>query len=475
MRIATPYSSRKSAALVLALAGACLFLARAGAIAQTLAPTPAELESRRIIEERSAAKRLHEAELERLRETAKAASEARAKLEGEAAALKQDRTRLNTVLIETTARIRATEERAAQAESRLRTLASSEDAIRKSLIARRGVIADVLAALQRLGRRPPPAVLVTPEDMLQSVRAAILLGAVVPEMRQEAETLGADLTELVRLSTVARQERERLAGELGTLSGERERLANLVAARQERIVETERSAGDERSRNDQLAQRVLNLRELIDGLDKDMSAANRAAEEARAALAAQTREVREKFAAAAFKDPSRLSPRISFAETRGLLPQPASGALVKGFGAPDNAGGTTRGAFFSTRKRAVVSAPTDGWVAFAGPFRSYGRVLILNAGGGYHILLAGLERIDVAIGQFVLIGEPLGMMGDTVATGASILGSVSDVVTNGDTADTLLYVEFRRDGVSVDPAPWWSKPPTPRSLGGSAQDEKVRG
>ena len=95
--------------------------------------------------------------------------------------------------------MRGTEDRIQGLEQRLQTLTASEAAIRRSLESRRGVIVEVFAALQRMGRRPPPAVLVRPEDMLEAVRASILLGAVLPELRSEAEILATDLAELVRL------------------------------------------------------------------------------------------------------------------------------------------------------------------------------------------------------------------------------------------------------------------------------------
>ena len=97
---------------------------------------------------------------------------------------------------------------------------------------------------------------------------------------------------------------------------------------------------------------------------------------------------------------------------------------------------------------APSAAPADGWVVYAGPFRSYGQVLILNAGDGYHIVLAGMERIDAALGQFVLGGEPVAVMGSTR------LASIGDV--DHTSAQPILYVEFRKDGNSIDSAPWWA-------------------
>src|SRR4029078_4298715 len=106
------------------------------------------------------------------------------------------------------------------------------------------------------------------------------------------------------------------------------------------------------------------------------------------------------------KDPSRRSPAIAFASAKGLLRLPVNGVKIRAFGGSDGAGGVAKGISLTTRAGAQVTTPCDGWVVYAGPFRSYGQLLILNAGGGYHVLIAGMERISVNIGQFVLTGEP---------------------------------------------------------------------
>jgi septal ring factor EnvC (AmiA/AmiB activator) len=105
-----------------------------------------------------------------------------------------------------------------------------------------------------------------------------------------------------------------------------------------------------------------------------------------------------------------------------------------------------KGISLQTREEARITAPADGWVVYAGPFRSYGQLLIINAGGGYHILLAGMSRIDVSLGQFVLAGEPIAVMGSLAASGSS----------GKDSLRPVLYVEFRKDGRPVDPGPWWA-------------------
>jgi murein hydrolase activator len=398
-----------------------------------------------------------EQDLKVLEEAITANAEARRRLEAEIESIKADRAKLNAALIGTAERVRGTEDRIRGLEQRLQTLTSSEAAIRRSLQSRRGVIIEVFAALQRMGRRPPPAVLVRPEDMLEAVRASIMLGAVLPELRVEAEILATDLTELVRLKEAITADRATLNGELTALTREQERVAALMEARQGRIAEVERDAGTERRKAEELARQAGTLKELIDRMEAEISGAQRASEEARKAAEAQERQTREKFAQLAFRDPARLAPKIPFAEARGLLPRPVSGETTLEFGASDGYGGTTRGISITTRQNATVVSPADGWVAFAGPFRSYGRLLIINAGGGYYVLLAGMDQINVDVGQFVLAGEPVATMGE-----APLMSLIGAAIEKN---NPVLYVEFRKDGGSIDPGPWWAK----------SQSEKVRG
>lgn len=398
-----------------------------------------------------------EQDLKVLEEAITANAEARRRLEVEVEDIKADRAKLNAALIETAGRVRGTEDRIRGLEQRLQTLGSSEAAIRRSLQSRRGVIIEVFAALQRMGRRPPPAVLVRPEDMLEAVRASIMLGAVLPELRGEAEVLATDLAELVRLKEAITTDRTTLNGELTALNREQGRLAALMDARQSRIAEVERHVGAERQKAEELAQKAGTLKELVDRMEAEISGAQRAVEEARKAAEAQQRETREKFAQLAFRDPARLAPKIPFSEAKGLLPRPVSGDTTLEFGAPDGYGGTTRGISITTRQKASVVSPADGWVSFAGPFRSYGRLLIINAGGGYYILLAGMDHINVDVGQFVLAGEPVATMGE-----APLMSLIGAAIEKN---NPVLYVEFRKDGGSIDPGPWWAK----------SQSEKVRG
>ena len=267
-------------------------------------------------------------------------------------------------------------------------------------------------------------------------------------MRREVESLANDLSDLVAVRKKINAEREQLKAEVAALDGERARMAALVEERQKQLTEREKVLEAERSRAGTLAQQVDNLKDLIAKLEQGLNPATR---ELREAGRSDSRP-----ALSAFRDPGRLAPAVAFASLRGRVPIPVNGVKLKEFGAPDASGGSEKGISIATRAGAQVTAPADAWVVYAGPFRSYGQLLILNVGGGYHVLLAGMDRISVDLGQFVLAGEPVAVMGN---------GSHIAAILATGSRQPVLYVEFRKDGVPVDPGPWWA----------AGEGEKVRG
>jgi murein hydrolase activator len=395
-----------------------------------------------------------EQELEAARAQQKSAAELQQKLAADIASIGQDRSKLNQQLIDIAAQVRSVETRIDDAETRLRPLDSREQQIRGSLDSRRSEIVEVLAALQRAGRRTPPALLVRPEDALKSLRTAMLLGSVVPELHARAVKLADDLGELVTLRKNIATERDQLAVDRDKLKNDQTRLAALVDERQRQQSSAEKDMAAEGARAISLSKQVDSLQGLIAKMEQDLKSAAKAA--ATASLQGTPAAPNGKPNLGALKDPARMSPAIAFASAKGLFAFPVNGAKIREFGGSDGAGGVEKGISLATRAGAQVTTPCDGWVVYAGPFRSYGQLLILNAGGGYHVLIAGMERISVNIGQFVLTGEPVATMG-TKSQVASILAA--------NASQPVLYVEFRKDGTPIDPGPWWA----------ANEGEKVRG
>jgi murein hydrolase activator len=392
----------------------------------------------------------HDQELQATRARQRETVESQAKLRLEIEALSADRRKFNEQLIDTAAQIRDVEASIDATQTRLAPLDEREQLFQKSLDERRTVIVEILAALQRMGRQPPPALIVRPEDALQAVRTAIALGAVVPEMRAETDALAGDLSDLLQIRKQIVGERDRLSQSLALLARDQLRMSMLIDQRQSKQASDEQSLDTERQQAADLARQVDSIKDLIAKLEQGLDPATRAA---RAASRSITDDATQPELAA-LGDPGRLSPAIAFADMRGHLRLPVNGARVREYGGSDGAGGTQKGLSIVSRPGADITAPCDGWVVYAGTFRSYGQLLILNAGGGYHVLLAGMERISVDLGQFVLTGEPVAVMGD---------GSHAAATTGP--KQPVLYVEFRKDGTPIDPSPWWA----------TNEGEKVRG
>jgi septal ring factor EnvC (AmiA/AmiB activator) len=434
--------------------GATLLLGLALPAAAQPAAQPAPPGAEAITPER---KQEREEELRRTEEQLERSQAENARLAQEIAQLRGDRQKLNADLVSTSQRVREAEARAQAADQRLAALVATETALRTSLAARRGTIVEVLASLQRIGRKPPPAVLVRPEDMLQAIRTSMLLGAVLPELRLETQAIVDDLSTLVRTREAMARERDEVAAESERLRLERQRVAALIAARQSQLESSESRQAEERRKVQTLAREAQTLKELITRMEQEIASASRAAQAARQApLPSQNPAQAAALQPGALRDMARLQPKVAFADTKGTLSLPTSGQIVKTFGAPDGLGGRENGVSVETAKFALVTTPVDGWISYAGPYRSYGQVLIINAGGGYHIVMTGLDRVNVETGQFVLAGEPVAAMGGSPA------GALASDAGQG---LPVVYIEFRKDGAPIDPGPWWAK----------SDGEKVRG
>ncbi len=383
--------------------------------------TPGDIESKR-------------RELRQLETGAEAARSHSQTLAGAVADLAAAREKLKRRLLDATTALQQTETQAAEIETRLATLTQEEKKLADALAGRRDDIAKILTILQRMGRKPPPALLTQPQDMLDALRGGQALETALAPIRAQASALQADLTALVNLRRQLGREQARLAEASNRLKAQREELALTIEARQREMAGAQNELTAENDRARLMARQTTTLKELIRRLD---------AHGVRQPDAGREQET----TASPGEDVGRLAPVVAFRDLKGKLHLPAVGAIVRRYGAP-NVDGVEKGVSIATRENAIVVAPSDGRVSYAGAWRNYGQLLIINAGGGYYVVLAGMKRASVNVGQFVLAGEPVAVMGDgsaqttaTIAIGAS---------------KPILYVEFRKDGSSIDPGPWWA-------------------
>ncbi len=412
----------------------------------------------------------------------------RAELQATIAALGDDARAIGAALIDAAKTERKLTEDIADIESRLTGLRERQAGIRVSLTTRRTLLAEVLASLQRMGLNPPPALLVTPDDALSAVRSAILLGAVVPELRAETTALLKDLTDLRNVASRIEDQKKELAETRQDQAAERERLSLLLNAKNAARSKSEAQIEAEQARASELASRASSLADLIDSLEKDRveaeetarEEAKRKAEEAAEAarlaeLEAQQRQTAEAEAKAKaarelaerlakLRDPDeadvdhRLAARVPFAARKGQLILPVAGQFASRYGEIDETGEKRLGDTVRSQSGSIVTSPAGGMVLFAGRFRSFGQTIILDAGEGYSIVMGGMHSINVTRGQNVLAGEPIGEMGDTRL---AALAPLDDTLS-----EPVLYIEFWKDRQPVNPSPWWAG----RSLGRTDND-----
>jgi len=345
----------------------------------------------------------------------------------EAAKLAQKQRDLQKRLVGAARKLQSQEDLVSQSEDKLAGLLSDEKAAHEALETRRGELAQTLASLAQLSRQPPEAMVLAPGSALDMVRASQLMAALVPEIESRAASLRDELTRLARLRQGVANEQERLGKAIGQLDKERRELEFLQAETHAAAAQTAEERDSEREKASQLAAQAKDLRALVDRLLEQ----ERREAERRAAEAARRQQGQPSG-----KPPTSPDPPEAYAALEGSAALPARGRITGRFGQSDENGLPLRGLRIEARPGAQVIAPADGKVMFAGPFRGYGQLLIIAHGGGYHSLLAGFGRIDRSVGQWVLAGEPVGLLSSSPGE------------------KPVLYLELRRKGETVNPLPW---------------------
>jgi septal ring factor EnvC (AmiA/AmiB activator) len=354
---------------------------------------------------------------------------------GKLTALEAESAAVSRSLAETAARIQSREAMVTAGEEQLQQIEAEEQDLLAGLSRRQVALSELLAGLQRLESNPPPPFVTRPDDALSALRGAMLFGAIVPALEAETTALSGQLARIENLRASRRDQQRELTRHLDRLAAARAELKDLQARKLKLMDEARGRLEAERLRTQGLAARATSLRQLLSELTEQ-----------------RQREQAEQLSAAEEQERRRLAllnrPQIAFTAKRGQTEFPAQGQRLREFGDRDGFGGHSKGLYIATRKLAQVTAPADGEIEFAGEFRSYGRLLILNVGEGYHVLLAGLGVITAEAGQTLRAGEPIGAMGEAPARGTLIGDRLDD-------PRPILYIEFRKDGSAIDPSDWW--------------------
>ena len=320
-------------------------------------------------------------------------------------------------------------------------------------------ISQALTLFMRMSRVSPASLLFlpeTPEDIAQGV---VLSAAIIPDLSQRALALNKDLAALATVRIDIEDKIKALDRSERKLFENKQQMEALIARKQELLQSAKDKERDANRRLTTLVNKAQSLQDLINGLSRARAAPQRQisrlepapSEEDSNGQALQPEElpaVRDSAAAPSPADQSTTeatSPVIErpdgirpFPTKKGQLASPVSGKLVQKYGEDTPQGGQSRGVSLQARAQAQVIAPFDGKVAFAGSFLEYGLVVILEHDGGYHSVLAGMKTLSVDQNQWVLAGEPIGVLTDKSSDGTT----------------PRLYVELRQNGKPVDPLEW---------------------
>ena len=359
-------------------------------------------------------------QLKAVEQNLEAAKAEKGRLAREKAAVAQDLKRARQRKIALAKDVQEQEQKLLTLENKIAKLEEDVKASSAALARRDDQMRSTLLALERMALRPGDALTLTPLAPEDAVRTAILLSAVVPEIASSTAALQEELANLYHRRAEIAEQRRKAAAAAARLTDKRAKLEAVIETAATRQTTVAARSKEVETRMSKLAHQAKDLRALFEKL---------AAEKAKRKKEEAHRRKRQRIA------PPDDEPTRRFSKARGTLPFPAVGKVVARYGeSGEREGHMTKGIVIATRTAAPVVSPYDGVVVFAGPFRGYGKLLIIEHSEVYHTLMAGMARIDGAMGQRLLAGEPVGVMADA--------------------GEPTLYVELRRDGQPINPLPW---------------------
>lgn len=342
-----------------------------------------------------------------------------AELAGREQALNQELAQIRSTLATNALLLQARENERRTLVDKIGDLETRLTLAQARLKARREELSQLLGGLQRLGRIPPEAILSHAKSVTELSRAATIMGNAVPAVQQALEPLRDEIETVKELRGLIDNRRIELVTLSNTLEQQDKELEALLNDRAERLASTSADHAAEAERVDNLAKRAADLQALMQEL-------------------------------ARLPDPPNATPNTApTARTSRLryLP-PISGQITQRFGSHVDGGGRADGLIYHARAGQMVLAPADGTVRYAGPFRRYGRVVIIDHGQEYHSVLAGPLALMAQVGQPVRAGEPIGRLDHSIASSNSLLQSG---VSGSNTDELPLYFESRYRGRPQNP------------------------
>ncbi len=343
-------------------------------------------------------------------------------------------TSLRARLIEAADALKASETRATNTEMRLQDLEVEALLVQEDLDQRQRDISDVLAALQSLEWSKPPALAVSPEDAARAARAAMTLSSTVPDLQVKVDELQVIIDRNALLQREMRQERQTLVQANEELDARSGILENQLIQKEKEYEEVNLRLVSLERENARLAREATSIREILNRLNERNQTSDTPVPRIRPAdtlpaISSETLSRRPELSV------YNQLPR-AFSRAKGKLPLPVSGRLARKYGSKSDDGETLEGMRIETRSGAIVTSPFAGEVAFAENLGRLGNVFILDVGESYHIIMMGLSNLEVAAGEAISAGEPIGYMPE-----------IND--------REELHFEIRKNREPLDPATWF--------------------
>ncbi|WP_426034329.1 murein hydrolase activator EnvC family protein [Cypionkella sp. TWP1-2-1b2] len=315
--------------------------------------------------------------------------------------------------------IKAYEEGLAALREALRQAELRETALTLQFQTKRDRIAQLLGVLSRIDAEPGPLLLLHPTGPLGTVRSGMMLADVTPALQAEVNDLKSQLQELSDLRSL-----QKAAGET---------LGQGLAAAQTARSDLSQAMSDRTKLPKRFTEDPAVLRGLLESAD-----------------------TLEAFAAGLALDDTG---NASFADQQGKLDLPALGTLLLKPNETDVRGVTRPGMTLATRPAALVSSPWAATIRYRGPLLDYGNVMIIEPGGGYLMVLGGLDQVYGEVGEVIAKGAALGLMGGAAAGSGDLLAP--DLLTgaqegSGGRETETLYIELRHGAKPVDPMQWFA-------------------
>lgn len=363
------------------------------------------------------------------------------KLQAQATQINLELSSVNRDMINAAKKIQNSEDKLSRMEQQLEKLKEELLRAEEGFSKEDDNLIKTLAALQNLALKPTEALLVQPLTPVEIIRSAILLRETVPYLEENAARIRKTLKNIANKKSLIEKQIAQISKQKRALETEHQRMQILVKKKSRMRNAVEIKSEKAKKNMDKLAAQANDLRDLLSKierqrLERQKEEAKKLAEKQKEAERKQTEtnKKEEYRTTSLIKSSSTSKIHTNFAGAKGTIPLPARGKIITEYGEQLVKGVSAKGITIQTRNLAQVIAPFDGAVMFSGPFRGYGNLIIIEHGDGYLSLLAGLQTMDVEVGQMLLAGEPIGQM-----------------PTEG---DAKLYMEIRKDNHPIDPLAW---------------------